>query len=473
LEREKLEGVANTDANTHITIETGFECSPKMEVHEISPTHFALQVPSPQWFMFRVHGVAGKTVRFDMVNPGVGLQYWSTLNPVYTYATDLDDPATYAVDGQADVAMGQQKEERAWSGAVLPSTARQKWHFISNAWQESVNQFSFVQRFEANDAVVAMRVPYPPGYNERFFKNLASNPDAKVIEIGRSTQNRPLLLVKIGDGGDDPEREKPCILIYAGEHADEADAMWVAEGAISACLADRPQARELRDRFAFLIITTLDPDAAAAAEHMGITCTFLARTKTRESIAYASWFRNWINAGKRLDVVIDLHNVQSSESPPVACALMECVGLRGKASSALHARIVEDFNRSGIVASSRPWMRGWSPDRLGGWLSSHYGPLTLAYEINSQAPDSHLDLQGLKDVGVGFATTVPRFLGSAEGAALYAEIDTRRKKRLAEWATYGTCLGGDLDPIEGEGAVAWTARMKTGDPSYFAEASIP
>jgi hypothetical protein len=471
LEREKLEGVANTDANTHITIETGFECSPKMEVHEISPTHFALQVPSPQWFMFRAHGVAGKTVRFDMVNPGVGLPFWSTLNPVYTYATDLDSPATYDVDQSAEAGAGE-KAERAWNGALLPSTSGQQWHFISNSWEESVNQFSFVQRFDSEDAVIAMRVPHPPGYNERFFAGLASNPHAKVVEIGRSTQNRPLFLAQIGGGSEGTERQKPCILIYAGEHADEQDAMWVATGAISYLCADSTTAKALRSRFGFLVIPMLDPDAAAAGAHSAIMQSFISDLSTPESVQYADWAQNWINSGNRLDLVFDLHNVQSKEAPSVSCALMESVGLRGQIGDSLNALVIRALVGLGYSARPTAWMRGWSPDRLGGWLSRRYGTITIAYECNGQAPNAHLDEAGIKKIAVGVANALPAFFGSPSGIECLAEVDSRRKERRAKWAIHGPVDSG-VDALQGEAAASADSGIASTSKEVGVERYVP
>ena len=106
---------------------------------------------------------------------------------------------------------------------------------------------------------------------------MSSNPLAQVLEIGRSQQNRPLLLAKIGSGGEDAEKQNPCVLIYAGEHADEHDAMWAAQGAIEYLLSDGTEAKQLRDQFTFLVIPMLDPDAAVAGKHEGFIASFLLK----------------------------------------------------------------------------------------------------------------------------------------------------------------------------------------------------
>src|ERR1700690_2906251 len=104
-----------------------------------------------------------------------------------------------------------------------------------------------------------MRVPRTPSCNEHFLSQLALNPVARVAEIGRSQNGRPLLIAQIGIPGAD----KPCVLLYAQEHADEQDAGWVAQGALEYLAGSAPDAVLLRAHFTFLVIPTLDPDASA------------------------------------------------------------------------------------------------------------------------------------------------------------------------------------------------------------------
>ena len=116
---------------------------------------------------------------------------------------------------------------------------------------------------------------------------------------------------------------------------------------------------------------------------------------------------------------------------------MEGLGVRGKASAALHLLIVDSLQRANVTVVPRPWMRGWLPDRLGGWLSRHYGPITLAYELNSQAADRHLNLQQQKAIGAIFADMIPEFFSSPNGLAILSDVDTRRQERSARWAKHG------------------------------------
>jgi hypothetical protein len=190
----------------------------------------------------------------------------------------------------------------------------------------------------------------------------------------------------------------------------------------------------LRQRYTFLVIPLLDPDASAAGIHESIISSFLPERATTESIAYANWFQSWINSGKRLDVAIDLHNIQSGEGPHVFCALMEEIGNRGSLSIALHKQIVHGIQGAGYGVQLNPQMRGWMPDRLCGWLSHYYGTLSIAYEVNSQAPERHLSLAEIKTLGGVFVQSVGSFLNGGTRSSLLAEVDGRRNQRDQQWA---------------------------------------
>ncbi|MGA3066067.1 MAG: M14 family zinc carboxypeptidase [Tepidisphaeraceae bacterium] len=404
-----------------VQVETGFECSTPVEVTSISPTHLLVKVTTPvfrDWFMFRLHGLAGRTVRIDIKNDDGPLDKWWSLNPVYQQSA-AENPADF-------------EAQRAWNGADLPETRGQDWHYIAAAWMQNSTTFCFTQKFAGDDATIAMRVPYTPADNEAFFDSLAGGDGVEVIRIGRSRENRPLLLLQIGDANP----TKPCVLIYAGEHADEHDAMWAARGAAEYLLAQTPESADLRRRCTWLVIPMLDPDSSYISRHEGIIISFLMSLKTPESIAYANWFQAWANAGNRLDVVFDLHNRQSHEGPDVQAALLESDGVRGAASLRLHELLMDRVAAEGCSLLRRPMQRGWSPDRLGGWLSRRFGPITLAYELNSMDPQRHLNVKELSDLGGLFAQSAADFLASPDSGGVLADIDRRRAARAYQWAHY-------------------------------------
>ncbi|HSI14601.1 MAG TPA: hypothetical protein VK961_21295, partial [Chthoniobacter sp.] len=68
-QREKDEKFLKADQDT-VKIVTGFDCATPLKIEKISPTHFAVTITTESdlrnWFMFRVEGVKGKTVRIDI-----------------------------------------------------------------------------------------------------------------------------------------------------------------------------------------------------------------------------------------------------------------------------------------------------------------------------------------------------------------------------------------------------------------------
>lgn len=52
-------------------------------------------------------------------------------------------------------------------------------------------------RFDADEAVVAMRVPYAPGFGAGYIKTIGAMGHAAVVKIGLSAKHRPLELLEI------------------------------------------------------------------------------------------------------------------------------------------------------------------------------------------------------------------------------------------------------------------------------------
>ncbi len=426
-----------------ITISSGFECSAPLSVIRKSSTHYAVKFEGKRgsldnYFLFRVEGVKGKTIRIDFED--APLVKWWSLNPVYSYASDLSDPANFTSVPVANPA----KPVAAHNGPLLPDTSGEKWHFMPNVWTEEdgwkgnagkikspIGRLCMVNTFEEDTAYVALKVPYTPSMNERFMESLKANRLCDVIEIGRTRQGRPMHIVRIG-GDHEADKTRPCILMYAREHGTEQDSSWVVKGAMSYLASNNQSAASIRQRLTFMFIPVLDPDAASSSTYESITWGFLTASKTPETMAYANWFREWIDLGKRIDLVLNLHNVESSESGHLVCALAEERGDRGRLSDQILAAIAKRGADEYDMGNLKPWNRGWSPDRLGGWLSRRYGPLTIAYEANSQAPKRHLNIQQTKGVGPMIAGGLENFLIS-DAARLLNEVDQKRQDRLQRW----------------------------------------
>lgn len=419
-----------------IRLVAGFEGSPAAKITRASDGHFIVEQEDPTWkkphfFLYRVEGVRGQTVTIEIRNVP---ERWSPINPVYSYTKSLDDLSAFESRPVTNAAL-----RRAANGVQLPDTSGQSWDFIEDT-KFFNGSLWFRQKFEA-DAYICMRYPYTPSYNERYLETLKGKPGVTVLTVGKSKEGRPLRIVKIGEGTEDDEKRKPCVLIYAREHADEQDSSWAAQGAVEFLISNAPEARQVRTQYTFLVIPLLDPDGAAAGLYEHVMDSFNAGSETPESVAYSAFFKTRADEGRQADLVLNLHNLESQEGPHVSNPRL---GLDMKAAS--YCRIlygefvVPPIKAADLRVGAPTELKGLSPGRLGVWLHATYGSLHLPLELNSQERHRHMTISDLHQVGRLLALACGRFLNSGKSPSLLADIDSVRQHRLINWAKYGSDL---------------------------------
>jgi hypothetical protein len=265
-----------------------FECALAPNAKKISDTHYVLDMENKYeyMFLFKLSGVAGKTVRIDCKN--VPLDKWRTLNPVYRYANDgLPNFPPLLPD---DYKLSDAKTTRARNGPLLPDTTGQAWHFIPEVWAGAGGMLSFVQTYEKDEVTVAMKVPFTLEDEKALCEEAAKHPDVKVIDIGKTPEGRTLHVIKMSAGGEEGERTKPCILMYAREHADEHDSSWAVAGALRRAMQLNQMTESVRG-FTLLFIPILDADGAANSLHENITSTFSSTGASAQSNLYGAFFQ--------------------------------------------------------------------------------------------------------------------------------------------------------------------------------------
>jgi murein tripeptide amidase MpaA len=325
----------------------------------------------------------------------MNIRRWWSLNPVYSYTNDLADPSHFAPTKEPV------NQIVAWNGPSLPQRATAHWNYIPTAWT-SADAFSFVQSFDQNDVHIAMRTPYTAEHQEMSLATLKEMPGVQLLTAGTSPGGVPLRIVLVTEPSPDEEalRRKPCVLIYAREHANEQDSSWVVDGAIRFLVSGTPQANEARLRANFLLIPLLDPDGAQSGAYERITGKFVdSQLSPPEARSYIQFFRTWMKSGRRLDVVINLHNVESSESPHLICAQMEDDNGRLRDCVAFHNVILNEVVGSQFYVRAVAYRTGYTPTRLSGWLAREYGALAMPYEANVQQAVRHLTLDETRELG--------------------------------------------------------------------------
>ena len=115
-----------------IRLVSGFEGATSLKISRLSNTHFAIDFEGKfcNWFMFRVEGAAGKTLRIDLRN--VSLEKWGSLNPVCSYVESLDDPDSFVTQAVAE----PHEPVAAYNGPLIPDTRGQQWHYMREVWAD-------------------------------------------------------------------------------------------------------------------------------------------------------------------------------------------------------------------------------------------------------------------------------------------------------------------------------------------------
>ena len=406
-----------------ISVSKDFDCASDVTFEVPEPDHIVVTLGDMVNFdgwLFRLDGVAGKTVRIDF-KANRKMNKWKTLNPVFAPATDFGDLAAYA-DGKND------KTAKATNGVTVPEAVSQNWRYMTNTKLVSNTLFTVTQTFTDNSVWIANRVPYTAAFNEKYVRSLRDNPLAKVIHIGESHNHHPLIAVQIGA---DPSTH-PTVVIAGGEQAIQFDSMWCTQGAIEFLLGNTEAAKSLREQCCFLIIPMLDPDGVIR-NHMNIVGAFTSDAHSESAIAWANFFQQWVNSGRRLDVVLEMHNVQSLEAPHLSRAYIENEKGRGPLADALNEAVVKRFRMTRLDYSPAIQVDSLMATRFGGWLTHNFGPILIIYEINAQAPVRHLDLPELQNTGGLFAMAAGEFLSSDAGQSLLKMVDEIRSKRKVNY----------------------------------------
>ena len=351
-------GSENADASP-VEYEADFPCGLQHPVTRVGPDHFRVDFLNGSdrqeagFFLFALRNLAGQTVTIDLHCGRAG--NWKNLNPVFAdldpgrpVAEQLAEPDLYACRPPPELGRGVELP-KGFGGADLPFThgVFQKWQYMprSGVNPDDKNQFRVVHTFDKDASglvAVAMKVPYTPTLLDNLVADLQERraaeaeklrrgePDWAVVKVGESAEGRPLWLIRIGEAVTrDPDQapfapppeekrsKRPVILFYAREHADEHDTSWVTQGVIDFLLSDHRDAKAIRKRVTVLMLPLLDPDGAVKNQYeTDVIFSFEDDPGgPPEALAYAEWFRDWVDAGNRLDLVFNLHNVEAGEGP--------------------------------------------------------------------------------------------------------------------------------------------------------------
>ena len=320
--------------------------------------------------------------------------------------------------------------------------------------------FSITKQFHKADAAIAMRYPYTYDYELEFMKRLQSSdiPGITVRNIGKSIRQHNLYVVEACDptASEEELKDRRVILIYGNEDGDEPDSSWVVDGALKYLIKGlnlikyrdnggeltgeemilTKEIRSILDEVTFLFIPLLDPVGWANSTYGEITYKFNKNSLTEfdvltfkltylnprsEVLNYAAFINNWCGEkGRRLDVAVNLHNIECSEEVNVLCPLIEL-------SKAEHIRTLNKFVLSRlkdkVLTSDTVWMYGHTDKRFMGWCSEIWGTLPIPYEINSRYPQNRLSLDSLNTLGADFVKIFAEYTNSEGYERAFPEME--------------------------------------------------
>jgi hypothetical protein len=162
--------------------------------------------------------------------------------------------------------------------------------------------------------------PYTNADLAGLLKNSRGNPYLKETVIGRTAGGRNLLLLTITNPAT-PEKNKKVAWLMARQHAWEAGTSWVAEGAIRYLLSADSGAARLRDELIFKIFPMVDPDGVARGGvrfnahgyDLNRNWDAVKSNLMPEIAAHRKAALDWVDAGRRIDLFLALHNTEDEE----------------------------------------------------------------------------------------------------------------------------------------------------------------
>jgi hypothetical protein len=398
-----------------------------LDAWNIDDTHIVVRFPSAAtiWYLFKLENLQGRKVRIDFQN--IRADRWLCNHPMYSDTMDLSDPVPI-VDGEL-----------------------KEWHQVPKVWG-ALDAVSFEYQFPADSVYVATRVPYLPSYNQRYLSQLPKTDGMSIEQAGESLSGRPLSIVIFSGPGDAP-KTRPCILVYAREHANESDASWAVQGMIEFLRSDAAGAKTIRDRFTVILIPLLDPDGAAVGAYDRITDSFSHRTASVEAETYAHWVEGWIKRGNRIDLVINIHNPALGPYLNLNFPMLDNRPEYTQFAADANAQIMSSIQQAGFVARTDPWGHGDLPSRFCGWLSHAFGAAVLPYEVNSQGLGHFIGVADMRRLGQKMLQGGTTFIMSQNGGELLEYVDSCRSQRSLAIKKLAIQLDSNDDPFAAEAQI--------------------
>ena len=282
-----------------IAFSTNFEAGNIGKVEHLGDNHLQINVAGeedqdgrnhqPSWFYVRLDGVAGRELTIDI----------GGLEGEYNY----------------------RKHDGSGHRNTLPSYSHdnEKWQPVdSSEWLENPSRIRIKLRPEADRVWIARQPPYTVSRLEKLLGEFQAHPALSRSVAGKTVAGRPLHLLTVTDPGT-PDANKKVIWLMLRQHSWESGTSWVGEGALRFLLSNDANAQSLRRDRIFKIFPMADPDGVARGgvrfNKFGFDINrnwdTAEPSRMPEISAMRAAIREWLDAGRRIDLFLTVHNTES------------------------------------------------------------------------------------------------------------------------------------------------------------------
>jgi len=265
--------------------ENHFRCAVKGEADQDGRNRQA------NWYYFRLDGAAGRDVTIDLVDLVGEYNYRSG-----THAVTNDTHPVYSYD------------QRSWH------------HFERIEWDEREIRLRLRFRPERGRVWIAHVPPYTNRDLARLLDGFRGHQHLKREVAGRTARGREVLLLTVTNPAVAAAGKKVAWMMFR-QHSWETGSSWVAEGALRYLLSADPAAQRLRDEVIFRIFPLADPDGVARGGvrfnaygyDLNRNWDAVDTARMPEIAAQRKAVLDWVDAGRRIDLFLTLHNTETSE----------------------------------------------------------------------------------------------------------------------------------------------------------------
>ena len=399
---------------------------------------------------------------------------WKGLMPVMTYGdpTKYETYEWFQKDGDGRWVSGSPlrhgEAKFAGTGKVPEQTAipiEVADQFLSDdgsywsAWREidtaeavtTLNIYRIRQQFSLPNATIAMRVPYTYAFLGQLTERLKAEkfPGVTVDTIGTTRNGKKLTVIRVENTDEvtplrifgfqkslhpsaipivwvDYSVDKPVsdknkvILVLAREHSTEHASSWVVDGLLKTLIDKTPLSDQLRKDTTWLLVPIQDPDGSIDSTFDQLTDQFWQHSTNPidnnpcpvEVLAYANYFRAFVNSGRPIAASVTWHNVECNEGGGNIFNPFTTI-TDYKDTVSFDNTLFDKLKTQGyMTGAADPAAQGYMRLRLYGWCGDVYKSFPLAYEINDRYPQRRLSLKELTSIGSIFANTLSDYFSS-------------------------------------------------------------